>query len=49
VLTSVIEVMRLNPHASVTVVVRDVNFPKKLEFAHVPFVGPEDLAIDEHR
>jgi hypothetical protein len=29
-LASVIEVMRLNPHASVVVVTRDVNFQNKL-------------------
>jgi PIN domain len=48
-LASVIEVMRLNPHASVIVVTRDVNFQNKLEFARVPFVSPEDLGIEEHR
>ena len=48
-LASVIEVMRLNPHASVIVVTRDVNFQNKLEFARVPFVSPEDLGIEENR
>jgi hypothetical protein len=48
-LASVIEVMRLNPHASVIVVTRDVNLQNKLEFARVPFVSPEDLGIEEHR
>ena len=48
-LASVIEVMRLNPHASVVVVTRDVNFQNKLEFARVPFVSPEDLGIEENR
>jgi predicted ribonuclease YlaK len=46
-LASVIEVMRLNPHASVIVVTRDINFQNKLEFARVPFVSPEDLGIEE--
>lgn len=46
-LASIIEVMRLNPHASVIVVTRDVNFQNKLEFARVPFVSPEDLGIEE--
>jgi hypothetical protein len=48
-LASVIEVMRLNAHASVIVVTRDVNLQNKLEFARVPFVSPEDLGIEEHR
>jgi hypothetical protein len=48
-LASIIEVMRLNAHASVIVVTRDVNFQNKLEFARVPFVSPEDLGIEEHR
>jgi hypothetical protein len=46
-LASVIEVMRLNPHASVIVVTRDINFQNKLEFARVPFVSPEDLGLEE--
>jgi hypothetical protein len=46
-LASVIEVMRLNPHASVIVVTRDINFQNKLEFARVPFVSPEDLGLQE--
>jgi predicted ribonuclease YlaK len=48
-LASVIEVMRLNAHASVIVVTRDVNLQNKLEFARVPFVSPEDLGIEEYR
>jgi hypothetical protein len=39
-LASVIEVMRLNPHASVIVVTRDINFQNKLEFARVPSSPP---------
>jgi hypothetical protein len=46
-LASVIEVMRLNPRASVIVVTRDINFQNKLEFARVPFVSPEDLGLEE--
>lgn len=46
-LASVIEVMRLNPHASVIVVTRDINFQNKLEFARVPFITPEDLGVEE--
>lgn len=46
-LASVIEVMRLNPHASVIVITRDINFQNKLEFARVPFVSPEDLGLEE--
>ena len=48
-LVSVIEVMWLNPHASVIVVTRDVNLQSKLEIARVPFVSLEDLGIEEHR
>jgi hypothetical protein len=47
-LASIVELMRLNPHASVMVVTRDVNFQNKLEFARVSFVSPEDLGIQEH-
>jgi PIN domain-containing protein len=46
-LASVIEVMRMNPHASAIVVTRDINFQNKLEFARVPFVSPEELGIEE--
>jgi hypothetical protein len=48
-LASIVEIMRLNPHAAVTVVTRDVNFQNKLEFARVPFVSPSDLGIWEGR
>ena len=46
-LASIIEVMRLNPHASVIVVSRDLPFQNKLEFARVPFISPSDLGIEE--
>ena len=46
-LASVIEIMRLNPHASVIVVTRDINFQNKLEFARAPFVSPEELGLEE--
>jgi hypothetical protein len=46
-LASIIEIMRLNPHATVTVVTRDLNFQNKLEFARVPFMSPSDLGIEE--
>jgi hypothetical protein len=46
-LASVIEVMRLDPHASVIVVTRDINLQNKLEFARVPFVNPEALGLEE--
>ncbi len=48
-LASIIEIMRVNSHAAVTVVTRDLNFQNKLEFARVPFVSPSDLGIEERR
>jgi PIN domain-containing protein len=48
-LASIVEVMRLNPLASVTVVTRDLNFQNKPEFARVPFVSPSDLDIAERQ
>jgi hypothetical protein len=46
-LASVIEVMRMNPRASVISVTRDVNFRNKLDLARVPSASPADLGVTE--
>ena len=41
------EVLRVNPYASVMVVTRDLNLQNTLEFARVPFASPKDLGIQD--